>query len=203
MSSARRFRPRSRPTKRATKSLAGLQQELGGRRVLRQVATDLHDGDPVAHLDRLVDVVGDEEDRRAQRAMEPQELVLQAIADDRIDGAERLVHEHDRRLGGHRAGHADALALAAGELRRIAVADPRRVEPDQRQQLLDAGTDAVFLPAEQLRDRGDVVGDGLVGEQAGLLDHVADAAAQLGDLDRHHVLAVDEHRAGGWLDRAD
>ena len=45
--------------------------------------------------------------------LEAQELVLKAVAGDRVDGAERLVHEHQRRVGGDRAGDADALALAA------------------------------------------------------------------------------------------
>ena len=35
---------------------------------------------------------------------------------DRIERAERLVHQHDRRIGRQRARHADALALAAGQL---------------------------------------------------------------------------------------
>ena len=49
-------------------------------------------------------------------ALQPQELVLQALAGDRVDRAERLVHEHERRVGGQGARDADALALAAGEL---------------------------------------------------------------------------------------
>ena len=98
----------------------GVQQELGGRRVLREVAADLEDRDPVAHLDRLVDVVGDEHDRLADLGLQAQELVLEALAVDRVDRAERLVHQHQRRVGGERAGDADALALAAGELRRVA-----------------------------------------------------------------------------------
>ena len=76
--------------------------------------------DEVAHLDRLVDVVGHEQDRLGELLLEAQELVLEALADDRVDGAERLVHEHDRRVRGERPGDADALPLAAGELRRVA-----------------------------------------------------------------------------------
>ena len=37
---------------------------------------------------------------------------------DRVDRAERLVHQQDGRVGGQRAGDADPLALPAGELRR-------------------------------------------------------------------------------------
>ena len=81
--------------------------------------------DLVAELDRLVDVVGDEDDRLAQLALQAQELVLQLLAHDRVDGAERLVHQHHRRVGGERAGDADALLLPAGQLRRVALGEVR------------------------------------------------------------------------------
>ena len=71
--------------------------------------------------------------------LQAQELVLQALAVDRVDRAERLVHEHQRRVGGQGAGHADALALAAGELRRDSGRASRRVEADELEQLVDAG----------------------------------------------------------------
>jgi hypothetical protein len=48
-----------------------------------------------------------------------------ALRGDRIERAERLVHQHHRRIGGERARDADALLLAAGELARIAIAIPR------------------------------------------------------------------------------
>ena len=49
-------------------------------------------------------------------ACSAQELVLQPVAGDRVDGAERLVHQQHGRVGRQRPGHADALPLAAGEL---------------------------------------------------------------------------------------
>ena len=49
--------------------------------------------------------------------------------------------------------------------------------------------------AEQARHGRDVVEDGAVREEAGVLDDVADAAAQLGDVDRGGVPAVDRDRA--------
>jgi hypothetical protein len=99
-----------------------LHEQLGGRRVLLEAAAALQDRDAVAHLDRLVDVVGDEHDGAADALLQPQELVLQPLAVDRVDCAERLVHEHHGRVGRERARHADALALPAGELRRVAAA---------------------------------------------------------------------------------
>ena len=66
--------------------------------------------------------------------LQAQELVLQPLAVDRVDRAERLVHQHHQRVRGERPGDPDALLLAAGELRRVAVAE-LGVEPDQLEQL--------------------------------------------------------------------
>ena len=46
------------------------------------------------------------------------DLVLQRRAHDRVDRAERLVHQQHVRLGRERARDADALRFAAGELAR-------------------------------------------------------------------------------------
>ena len=132
--------------------VGGRHQELGRGRVLRQVPALAQDRDPVAHLDRLVDVVGDEEDRLAHLGLEAQELVLQPLAVDRVDGAERLVHQHHAGVGGQRARDADPLLLAAGELRRVAVAK-RRVESDQVQQLLDSRLDRARCPSRAAAGR--------------------------------------------------
>ena len=157
-----------------------VHQELGRRRELRQVPALLHDGDPVAHLDRLVDVVRDEDDRLADLALEAQELVLQAFAVDRVDRPERLVHQHQRRVDGERTRHADPLALPPGELGRVAITRLRGVERDELEQLVDATGDPRLVPAEQARDGRDVLADGQMGEEPDLLDRVADLAAQLG-----------------------
>ncbi len=126
--------------------VGGVHQELGGGRELREVAALLEDGDAVAHLDRLVDVVGDEEDRLADLGLEAEELVLQALAVDRVDRAEGLVHQHHRRVRGERAGDADALLLAARELGGVAVGDVGG-QRDQVEQLGDAARGALPCPS--------------------------------------------------------
>ena len=180
--SASRLSARSAPTKSSTNAVGRVHQQLRRRRVLGELAAALHDRDAVAHLDRLVDVVGDEHDRLADLALEPQELVLEPLAVDRVDRAERLVHQHQRRVNGQRPRHADALALAAGELGGVAVARLVRVEADQLEQLVDALADALLRPAQQPRHGGDVGGHRQVREQPDLLDRVADLAAQVGRL---------------------
>ena len=72
----------------------------------------------------------------------PQERLLQAIARQRIERAERLVEQHQPRRRGERARDADALLLAARELVRAPIAHERRIELDQLEQLVDACRDA-------------------------------------------------------------
>ena len=130
-----RRRPRLPPTNSETNSSAGAPRIAAGVVVLRQPAAGGEHRDPVAHLHGLVDVVRDQQHRLAQLALEAQELVLQPAADHRVDRAERLVHQQHGRVGGERAGDADALPLATGELVREAVGEHVRVEPDQLHQL--------------------------------------------------------------------
>ena len=156
----------------------------------------------VAHLDGLVDVVGDEDDRLADLLLEAQELVLQPLAVDRVDRSERLVHQHQRRVDRQRPCHADALALAARELGGKAVARLVRVEADQLEQLVDARADPGLVPAQQARDGGDVVGHAQVREEADLLDGVADVAPQLGRLALFDAATVEQDVAVGDVDHA-
>ena len=90
--------------------------------------------------------------------LQAQELVLQPLAVDRVDRAERLVHEHQRRVDRERAGDADALALAAGELGRVARRASPAVQADQVEQLVDArARSRSLVPARAARDGGDVL----------------------------------------------
>ena len=169
----------------------GVRQQLLRRLVLGEDAALAQDRDPVADEDRLVDVVGDEDDRLPDLAVDPQQLLLQPGARDRIEGAERLVHQHHGRVGREGAREPDALALAAGELRGVAGAVVARGQVDEVEQLVDARGGLGLRPAEQARDGRDVLRDGHVREEAHLLDHVADPAPQLGLVQRVDALTVD------------
>ena len=177
-----------------------LGQQVGRRPGLGDAAALLHDDHEVAHLDGLVDVMGHEEDRLGEALLQSQELVLETFADDGVDRAEGLVHEHDRRVRGQGASHAHALPLAARELARIALAVSSGLEAHERQELVGARRAGGLGPAQQARHRGHVLGDGLVREEPGLLDDVADAATQLGDVAAADVLPVDEDPAVARLD---
>ena len=100
-----------------------IRQHERGVGVLLQHAAAAEHRDLVAELDRLVDVVGDEHDRLAQFALQPQDFGLQVLAHHGVDGAERLVHQQDRRVGRQRPGHPDALLLTTRQLRRVPVGE--------------------------------------------------------------------------------
>ena len=59
--------------------------------------------------------------RRADAALEPLELVARGGAQLRVEVGERLVEQEHVRLAHERARERDALALAAGQLARLAV----------------------------------------------------------------------------------
>ena len=72
----------------------------------------------------------------AQPALDVEELVLQPSPHDRVHRAERLVHQHHRRVHGQGPGHADPLPLAAGQLGRVP-AEELGVEVEDADQLVD------------------------------------------------------------------
>ena len=167
------------PTNRATNSDAGAPRIASGRIELGQDAACLEHGHHVTQADRLIDVVGHEQDGPRQLLLEPQQLVLEPLAHDRVDGAERLVHEHHRWVDRERPRDTHALPLAARQLARVSVAVACRIEADQGQQLVRTGPPALRVPAQEPGHDRHVVADGLVREQADLLDDVSDAPPQL------------------------
>ena len=110
------------PTKSATKSLAGLARIASGVSYCATCAPSwrIRIRSP-SLIASSMSWVTQTIVLRSSRWMREQ-LVLQPLAGDRVDRAERLVHQDHRRVGGEPAGDADALLLAAGELARVAVA---------------------------------------------------------------------------------
>ena len=106
--------------------------ELLARAELDDLAV-AHDRDPVAEPQRLGEVVGDEDHRLAGLLLKAHHLVLHVAADERVEGAERLVVEHHERVADEGARDADALLHAAGELVGERVLDV--LEPDDAEDL--------------------------------------------------------------------
>ena len=116
-----------------------------------------------------------------------------------VQGAERLVEQDQRRIGGEGAGEGDALALASGELGGVAAALSRG-EPDQLQHLARPLLATVAVPAEETGDQLDVALDAPVGDQAAVLRYVADAAPEGDGVEVRRGLPLDPHGAGRGLD---
>ncbi len=77
-----------------------------------------HGNHPVAEIDRLLQIMGDENHGGAALRRQPRHLVLQVLPGHGVERAERLVHQQHVRLLGQAAGDLQALLHAAGQLQR-------------------------------------------------------------------------------------
>ncbi len=88
--------------------------------------------DAVAHLHRLLDVVGDDQhrlDRQPPRAPQRDQLGAQGFGGQHVQRGEGFVHQQQRRVHHQRPGESDPLAHAARQLARVGVLEA--VEADQ------------------------------------------------------------------------
>ena len=129
----------------------------------------------LAEEGRLVDAVGDEQDGHAGLLPDPAQLLVEAVARDLVERAERLVHQQDLRVADQRAGDRDALALAAGQLVRIGVGAV--LQAHQFQQFVRRAAALAAGAAADLQRQLDVLQRGAPGQQRRVLEHEADVAA--------------------------
>ena len=104
----------------------------------------VHDRHLVTDVPHHGQVVRDHHVRQAQLVLQVFEQVDHLGLDRHVQGRDRLVRHDQLGPQRERAGDPDPLALAAGELVRVAVV-VLRVEPDQLQQFLDGGLDAISV----------------------------------------------------------
>ncbi len=176
-------------------------------------ATALHDGDARGEIADERHGVGDEEISEAVVALEGAEEVDNLRADGDIECGDGLVEDKQARAQGEGAGDVDALALAAGELMRIA-REGGFVQADFRKQLYGAGAarGAGAIDAGGLAVDGEGLGEDVEDLHAGVergvgvledglhlaAERVHLAAGGAGELD-----AVDTDGAGGGRDEAE
>ena len=151
-----------------------------------------------------VQVVRDEDVGQAEVALQ----VLEQVQDLRLHGdverRDRLVADDQLRVDRERAGDADALALAAGELVREAVV-VLRVETDDLEQLLHAPLDlGVGADAVHLERLADDEADALARVQRSVRiledhHHLAAHRAHLGARELGDVAALEDDPPGGRL----
>jgi hypothetical protein len=125
--------------------------QLAGRGRLYE-PPEIHHRDAVADVPDDGQVVGDEQVREPELALELLEQVDDLRLDRHVECADRLVGDDEVRPERERAGDADALALAAREFVRVPLAVVG-VEPDGLEQIPDAippiGSDT--MPAAVIR----------------------------------------------------
>ncbi len=176
----------------------------GEQRVRLAVGDDAslaHHHDAVGQQHRLEDIVRRHDGGEAHALVQPAALRAERIARDRVECAERLIHQQDAGPRRERARDPDPLALPAGELGGAA----RQVAPRQRHQidqLLHARADALLAPTHEPRRDADVLRNTHVREQPDALEHITDAPAQLVRGRGARGLPIDEHGARIGLEQA-
>src|SRR6202035_233886 len=172
------------------------------RSVEAEQAAAAHDADAVAEPKRLAEIVGDQGHRLAEPALELEELLLELLAGEGVEGAEGLVEEDDGGVTGERAGEGRPLALAAGELGRGALAVEAGIEPHQLQHLSRPLPPPARLPAEEPGDQRHVLEDRPVREEPAVLGHVADTEPELDRIEVADRAPLDPRLAGSGLHHA-
>jgi hypothetical protein len=146
----------------------------------------LHDADAVAEPDRLVEIMGDEDDGLAQQLLQPQELVLHLAADERVERREGFIEKPDIGLDGERAGDADALLLAARQLAREIIL--AALEPDELDHLARPLLALLTRRTPHLEREGHIGQHAAMRQQTEMLEHHAHlVAAQVDELGRRRL----------------
>jgi hypothetical protein len=140
-------------------------------------------------------IMRDEDNGFAEAPCEGAEFALKLGAGDRIESAEGLVHQQDWWISSKGASDAYALALASREFARPAPGVFARIETHKLEHFFDARSSAIRVPVFQGRDEGDVLRDGEMGEKAGILDDIPDAAAKADGVPIGGGAALDENLA--------
>lgn len=141
-------------------------------------AAGRHHRDFVGEIDGLADIMGDEERGGAAERAEPQQIVLQLLARQRVERGERLVEQQQVWITNQRAGDGDAALLPAGKLggpahRKIRESDP--LQQVERGILVGDGGAALQRDRQQ-----DVVERAQPVEQGRRLEDEAGARARAG-----------------------
>jgi hypothetical protein len=158
--------------------------------------------DAVGEVEGFVEVVGDEQDGLADAREKIAEHGLHFGAGEGIEGTEGFVHEEDCRIVGERASESNALALASGELPWITRMELGRIQTCERKDFGNAALTFLGRKPRQLQRHACVAFHAHVREEAGLLDDVADAAAELDRIGGAGGEAADANLSGGWHDEA-
>ncbi len=139
---------------------------------------------------------------RAEPVVQGAVVAAESVAGGRVEGAERLVHQHHGRARAERARHADALPLAAGQA-------PRAREPPTSRgratRSSSSPTRSAIFGRDQPARRGPTAmfsAHRHVGKQADFLEDVADPPPQRPKRFVARRAALDDDRAVVGRDQA-
>ncbi len=138
----------------------------------------LQQDDARGEQEGFAQIVRDEDDGFAKAVGQGAKFALKFGTGDGIERAERLVHQKNRRIGGEGTRDPHTLALAARKFVGAAMRKFVRIEANQQEHFLDAGGRARDVPFLQSGHEGYVLGDREMGEEAGFLDDVTNAATE-------------------------
>jgi len=141
-------------------------------------ATSLEQDYARSEQKRFSQIVGDEHDGFAEAADKSAEFALKLGASDGIKCAERFVHQENWRISGKGSCDPDALALSAGEFAGATMREFAGIKADKMEHFLDPSGRARPIPVFQGGNEGDVLRNGKMGEEAGFLDDVTNAATE-------------------------
>src|SRR5690349_15736840 len=113
--------------------------------------------------------MGDEDHGCLGRLPDAEQLEVEPVARHLVKGAERLVHQDQRRLERESAGDRDPLLHAARELPRMVALEARQL--DELEELTDALAPGRTIPAHHLERQRDVLLDRAPVHQSRLLEH--------------------------------
>src|SRR5579875_57785 len=150
-----------------------------GQNLQHAAGVGAHDDHAVGQVDRLVDVVGHEQDCLAVALPDAQQLGAHDLPRLGVQRPERLVHEQHLRADGQGPRNADALAHAARELVRVVALEG--AQPNAAQVLageLAAGGGGL---ADDLQAQLDVVQHGAPRQERELLEDQRAVGAGRGD----------------------
>src|SRR5918994_2305814 len=108
-----------------------------------------HHDHAICEQDRLRDVVRDEHRCRGHALVHAQQLEVEPLTRELVDGGERLVEEEHVDADHQEPGERDALLHAAGQVARVGVLEA--AQPDQVEQLVGVSLGLAVQLAAQLR----------------------------------------------------
>ena len=137
-----------------------------------------HDEDSIAHIDRFVDVMTNQDHRGEADLPQAKHLILHSHAREGIESSERLVKQQDFGMSNQRPGQCNTLGHATRKMVRVDIRETFKAH-----QMDELAYLAAFLvqKAQRCKSGLDIAPDSEPGKQIGVLEYQAALGARTGD----------------------